>query len=80
VWCWGQNNFGQLGNPSVASQSSVPVRVQAISGAIGVVAHTLHSCALLSDRSVWCWGHNSGGESCDSPAQACTVPTMVKGL
>ncbi len=71
VWCWGDNRDGQLGDGSTTG-SSTPVRVQiAASGepllnawgiAAGSYAESGHSCALVGDGSVYCWGYNESGE------------------
>ncbi len=61
VWCWGRNFEGQLGNGTIIS-SSVPVQVAGITSAAfqytatQVSAGGDHSCALLGNGRVWCWG------------------------
>jgi hypothetical protein len=66
VWCWGKNDSGQLGNNS-QTNSSVPVQVQGLpTAATDVAAGEAHSCARLSDGSVWCWGKNDVGQLADN--------------
>ena len=61
VQCWGQNEFGQLGDGTTTS-SATPVRVLGITGAIAVTAGWWHhSCALLGDGTVRCWGDERVG-------------------
>jgi alpha-tubulin suppressor-like RCC1 family protein len=63
VKCWGDNTFGQLGVPTIFS-SSTPVSVSSFGGgrhAIEIAAGKFHTCALLNDASVSCWGHNGFG-------------------
>ena len=57
VSCWGQNNYGQLGNNSTNS-SSTPVTVLNVNGAISIAAGDNHTCVALSSGSVHCWGRN----------------------
>jgi hypothetical protein len=61
VWCWGNNDDGEVGVPP--SPWEAPVRVE-LGGAkaIGVAAGTHHSCALASDGAVTCWGGAGEGE------------------
>src|SRR5438876_1878896 len=61
--CWGRNDFGQLGDPATTSFNSVtPVRVTGITSAIAVAAGGFHTCALLADGTVRCWGENDFGQ------------------
>jgi len=62
IRCWGTNYVGQLGDGSTAGLSEVPKAVQGISGAIGLAVGGFHNCALLSDRTVKCWGRNQDGQ------------------
>jgi alpha-tubulin suppressor-like RCC1 family protein len=61
AWCWGANDYGQLGN-GTASSSSVPVKVAGLSNVVQVSAGDFHTCACTSDGAVWCWGWNGFGQ------------------
>ena len=62
VYCWGDNGSGQLGNQSTTGSTGA-VKVNGLSsGARYVAAGGDHSCAILSDSSVWCWGGNASGQ------------------
>jgi len=80
--CWGDNDYGQLGNGNVATYSS-PAAVKNISTATSVALSDYHSCALLVDGSVQCWGINGYGElgngSTSDPAMS-SVPLPVVGF
>ncbi len=63
--CWGHGAFGQLGqgdiehlgdNPGELGDALLPIDLGAGKSALGVVAAADHSCALLDDASVKCWG------------------------
>ena len=69
VQCWGQNDQGQLGNgtmdpsaPTVAPRNATPVTVSDINNAIAVSAGGWHTCALLQNGTVRCWGQNDFGQ------------------
>jgi alpha-tubulin suppressor-like RCC1 family protein len=59
--CWGENDFGEVGDGSVTSVSA-PTQVADISGASAVAVGGWHSCALVADNSLRCWGLNDGGQ------------------
>jgi len=66
--CWGDNNFGRLGNGSSLS-SAVPVEVQLPAGAVSMISAGLnHSCALIMTGGVKCWGQNDLGQIGSDPA------------
>ena len=61
VRCWGAGSDGQLGNGQFGpAYSPVPVAVKGIATATQISAGGRHSCALLADGTVSCWGLNSG--------------------
>ena len=39
-----------------------------------------HSCALMPDQSVWCWGRNTTGQLGDGTATDSMVPVWVRTL
>ena len=63
VQCWGYNNYGQLGNSALtASASNTPVSVGEINAPVRLAAGLFHTCALLSDGALRCWGLNDAGQ------------------
>lgn len=62
--CFGANNFGQLGGPTRDPDSANPAPRRArTSGAVKQVsAGSGHTCALLTDLSLECWGQNNYGQ------------------
>ncbi len=62
VYCWGANNWGQLGTGAVGSNTPTPQRVSLPRSATMVVAGGNSSCAVLDDGSTWCWGRNDNGQ------------------
>ena len=62
VWCWGSNQYAQIGIGEAGPGISIPTQVPGIENAIAIALGDYHSCALLSDRTVWCWGWNNFGQ------------------
>jgi alpha-tubulin suppressor-like RCC1 family protein len=69
VQCWGDGSYGKLGNDHPTNAPSpTPVTVLSVTGAgplTGVTQISLgynHSCALLANHQVRCWGFNDSGQ------------------
>lgn len=78
VKCWGNNQYGQLGNNSTTS-SLTPVDVQGLSaGVASLHLGARHSCALLTDGKVKCWGANDLGQLGDFTVTNRMVPVAAR--
>jgi alpha-tubulin suppressor-like RCC1 family protein len=75
--CWGDGQFGDLGNGTFDAFSDVPVAVHAISNAAAVIGGLGGFCALLSTGHLACWGDNTGGELGDGTTTNSDVPVAV---
>ncbi len=62
VACWGSNAFGQLGPDVQAASSATPVVIPGLQGVKAVSTGAWHSCAVLSDGSLKCWGANGNNQ------------------
>jgi alpha-tubulin suppressor-like RCC1 family protein len=60
VACWGYNDYGQLGNGSMATATAPTPN--GVTGATAVASGTSYSCAILQDKTATCWGANYGGQ------------------
>jgi alpha-tubulin suppressor-like RCC1 family protein len=81
VECWGDNTYGELGNNSTISNSSVPVQVSGLSsGATTVSTGGDSACAITTDGAVMCWGNNGQGELGNDSTTNSSVPVQVSGL
>ena len=80
VHCWGDNSRGQLGNDS-QNGSNVPVTVVGLSRpAIALAAGFDHTCAVLQDGDVECWGDNARGQLGDGTRDMQIKPVAVQEL
>jgi alpha-tubulin suppressor-like RCC1 family protein len=61
VWCWGSNEFGQLGDDTSIDRPT-PVQVQGLAGITAAEAGGAHSCTVGAGGMVWCWGRNDFGQ------------------
>ncbi len=88
VYCWGDNVSGQLGLGHRTDVSNTPPMGAAVDlgtgrTAIGLSAGNHHTCALLDDNTVRCWGLNSwgqlGGRDSDPSITGDDIPTVNLG-
>ncbi len=69
VECWGSNAYGQLGIGSTENEGDNPSEVgkypvvQLGHKALQLAAGDSHTCALLDNGTVMCWGYNAQGEA-----------------
>ncbi|RMD80492.1 MAG: hypothetical protein D6809_01080, partial [Gammaproteobacteria bacterium] len=86
VWCWGWNQYGQVGDGSnndapTARRVVVDATGTALTGVQAVVSERgSHSCALKQDGTVWCWGDNRKGQLGDGSTTSRNVAVPVQGL
>ena len=80
VSCWGYGNHGRLGNVLGNSQWSPTPTNSLGRPAIAISAGTAHTCAILNDNSLSCWGGNAAGQLGDGTTSNRNSPTPVIGL
>lgn len=62
-FCWGSNEFGQLGIDSQAAQLT-PAQPRAVAGNLlfrSIDVGTAHACGVTTDNRAYCWGRANDG-------------------
>lgn len=79
VKCWGNNNKGQVGDGvKNLGRRDLPVYVHAIFTATSIALGKEHSCALLMEGSIKCWGSNISGQLGNGNNTDSLLPVTVK--
>lgn len=79
VYCWGENDHGQLGNgTALRAYTPEPVSQGAIRFAT-LSAYLEHTCALSVAGKAYCWGRNAEGQLGDGTRIDRAVPVAVQG-
>ena len=81
VECWGDSQYGQLGDGSFGAGHEAPAPVVGLaSGVASLGAGAAHSCAITTSGGVKCWGANNQGQLGDGTMTNSAVPLDVTGL
>jgi alpha-tubulin suppressor-like RCC1 family protein len=80
VQCWGRNGRGQVGDGTDSSPVTLPHQVSGMNSAVALSLGGYHSCALLLDATVQCWGENEFGQIGAPGLGLSTVPFTVNGI
>ena len=79
--CWGDNQYGQLGNGN-NTDMNLPTFVNLPAGrtATDISAGSYHSCAILDNASVMCWGSGSYGKLGNNNTANTNSPVYVEPM
>ena len=83
VKCWGDDDFGQIGNGATTGNQTSPVPVEGLSSGVAQVsAGNYHTCALTTLGAVKCWGYDGSGQIGNGATITTTQtsPVPVDGL
>jgi alpha-tubulin suppressor-like RCC1 family protein len=79
VACWGKNDEGELGDGSFIDRSVPGDVVNLDAAAKRVVVGRHHSCALLANGTVHCWGGNALSQLADGTKTHRATPALIQG-
>lgn len=80
VSCWGSNDAGQLGDGTDENRTTPGTTVDLGGEAIAITSGRLHTCALLKNGSVSCWGSNGAGQLGDGTKDSRNTPTLTESF
>ena len=82
VSCWGDGSSGKLGNGAALNQNSPTLTSSLGSGrtAVALSSGYMHTCAILDNGAVSCWGKGSSGQLGKGGASDKTTPTLTSSL
>jgi RHS repeat-associated protein len=88
VVCWGSDSAGQLGDGTASAGTNAPTQPLALpSPTTGIELGSLHSCALVADGDISCWGADTSGQdgdgtplaNLDEPSDPIGIPQRESG-
>lgn len=79
TYCWGDDNFGQLGDGTNVTARLTPTLVAGGHLFTQVDAGFRHTCAVTTDFRAFCWGNGRGGEIGDGKKYLRFTPSAVAG-
>jgi len=85
LWCWGANNFGQIGNNTSVAVSS-PAQIGAgtdwayvaVGGADNTISNA-HTIGIKSNGTMYAWGTNNNGQLGDNSVVHKSSPVQIPG-
>ena len=82
VSCWGDGTNGKLGNGGTSDKTTPTITSSLGTGrtAVGLSSGEHHTCAILDNGSVSCWGRGSDGQLGDGGTSDQTTPKLTSSL
>ena len=82
VSCWGSGSVGQLGNGDFSDRTTpTPTNSLGLNrSAIAISAGHFHTCVILDNGEVSCWGQDSSGRLGNGGTSTINTPTLTASL
>jgi alpha-tubulin suppressor-like RCC1 family protein len=76
--CWGNNDKGQVGDGTEGNIRYQPVSVAGLpSDLVSIATGSFHTCVLLENETLRCWGQNAYGQLGDGTIVNSLEPVVV---
>lgn len=75
AWCWGGNNYGQIGDGTAWTR--LPTQVGTSTDWQSISPRGSHTCGVRADSTLWCWGRNYFGQLGDDSTEDKSTPMQV---
>jgi serine/threonine protein kinase/alpha-tubulin suppressor-like RCC1 family protein len=77
AYCWGRNNYGQLGDGTVNNHTR-PVAVQGAGTLVALFPGASHTCGVNGSSETFCWGYNVDGQLGNGGRENSAVPIKIQ--
>ena len=77
LWCWGLNNYGQLGTNDTESVNTPVTTFLEGKNWKSVSCGGYHTAAIKTDGSLWGWGRNNYGQLGTNDAKNVIIPAII---
>ena len=88
-YCWGTSDSGQVGVAALRERckpwltmapcTTIPLQLAPHYRFLDIAAAYFHTCGVLTDHSIVCWGSNSDGQLGDGTTRSSDAPVRVAG-
>lgn len=80
IQCWGENTNGQLGDGATGSRATPAPVTGLAAAATALTTGSDHTCAILGDGRVQCWGDNARGQLGDGSREDRLTPVLIRNV